>query len=130
MTYLRYQSIVFVSTVICLGALDSRDRSSFAADQDSQQQIGEVPERAIADIVPQTPAVNRTPAADTNALDQKAMLDRIAKLEAAVVQLQKTITCLDVWDSLGTSASVPVFLPPHFKAGYVNQVIWNAYRCP
>ena len=130
MTYLRYRSIVFVSTLIWLGALDSRDGSSFAADQDSQQQTGEVPERAIGDIVPHTPPVNRTPAAETNALDLKAMLDRIAQLEATVVQLQKTLTCLDVWDSLGTSASVPVFLPPHFKAGYVNQVIWNAYRCP
>ena len=130
MTYLRYQSIVFVSTLIWLGALDTRDGSSFAADQESQQQTGEVPERAIGEIASQTPPVNRTPAAETNALDPKAMLDRIARLEAAVVQLQKTLTCLDVWDSLGTSASVPVFSPPHFKAGYVNQVIWNAYRCP
>ena len=130
MTYLRYQSIVFVSTLIWLGALDSRDGLSFAADQEGQQQIGEAPERAIGDIASQTPPVNRTPAAETNALDPKAMLDRIALLEVAVVQLQKTLTCLDVWDSLGTSASVPVFSPPHFKAGYVNQVIWNAYRCP
>ena len=130
MTCLRYQSIVFVSTVIWLGALDGRDGSSFAADQESQQQTGEVPERASGDIASQTPPVNRTPAAETNALDPKAMLDRIARLEAAVVQLQKTLTCLDVWDSLGTSASVPVLLPPHFKAGYLNQVIWNAYRCP
>ena len=123
MKHVRACIVVFVTILIVL----SGSFSVVVAAEEPQPQTGEIQERGVIGVTPQTHVV--TPAVQAAAaLDPNAMLARIVQFEATVAHLQQTLHCMDAWDRYGSGAQVSVLSPPHFPG--MTSMVWKGYRCP